>query len=370
MPICCSCSFVPPHVLNHLGRNAPTDEVRAAVQASAIVAKQQRTARAMEVPGVEAMLVSREAPLTAAPVTATGRPRKGKTKPATTTNAKRHVYDCEHQWTQQVKLVRDEGDAATKDKDSDLAYDYGGVVRDFYAAVLGRDSIDNSGLDLILNVHYGVDYMNAFWDGSQMTFGDGDGQIFSGFAASLDVVAHELTHGVTQYTANLDYQGQSGAINEHMSDVFGTVITQYQEKQTPETADWLIGDEIMGPTLYGEALRSMRSPGTAYDNKLMGADPQPAHTKDIYTGTSDNGGVHINSGILNRVFYLVASALGDSVKAGQVWYTALQRLWPTAQFADAAEVLIDSARTLVQSTIVPPGTPQIVRAALRDVGIV
>src|SRR4029077_5233041 len=180
--------------------------------------------------------------------------------------AARQVYDCQHQWNQRVKLVREEGGPPTGDEAADNAYNHAGTVRTFYAERLNRKSIDNADMNLILNVHYGVKFQNAFWDGDEMTFGDGDGKIFVDFTKSLDVVAHELTHGVTQWEANLVYDGQSGALNEHFSDVFGTVITQYAEKQTAGTADWLIGDEIMGSELYGEALRSMKEPGSAYDN--------------------------------------------------------------------------------------------------------
>ena len=118
--------------------------------------------------------------------------------------------------------------------------------------MLGRESIDNAGLDLIANVHFRKEYMNAFWDGDEMTFGDGDGAIFTSLAQSFDVVAHELAHGVTQFTAGLVYKNQSGALNEHFSDVFGTAITQWHLGQDVGEADWLIGDEIMRA--------SMRSP--------------------------------------------------------------------------------------------------------------
>ena len=184
-------------------------------------------------------------------------------------------------------------------------------------------------MDLICNVHYGAKFNNAFWYNGQITLGDGDGVIFTNFAQSLDVIAHELGHGVVENTANLVYEGQSGALNEHFADVFGTVVTQWVDKKAKEKAtgrevewldfareaDWLIGDEIMGPDLYGECLRSMSEPGTAYDNKFLGKDPQPAHMKDIYTGTGDNGGVHINSGIMNKAFHLTALEIGTDQAA-------------------------------------------------------
>jgi Zn-dependent metalloprotease len=242
-------------------------------------------------------------------------------------------------------------------------------VRRFFADKLGRMSIDNTGLDLVLNVHFDVQFNNAFWDGDEMTFGDGDGVIFSGFARSLDVVAHELAHGVTQFTAGLIYKGESGALNEHFSDVFGTSITQWAAGETPAEADWLIGDEIMGPDLYGEALRSMSHPGSAYDNPTLGSDPQPAHYADRYTGTADNGGVHINSGIPNRAFHMAAMEMGDTFEATRIWYHALQALPANATFAQAADQVATSARILVKSGAATKGATQIVRGAWRAVGV-
>src|SRR6476620_4668354 len=201
-----------------------------------------------------------------------------------------------------------------------------------------------------------------------MTFGDGDGEIFVDFTGSLDVIAHELAHGVTQWEANLEYDGQSGALNEHFSDVFGTVITQYFEKQTADTADWLIGDEIMGPRLKGEALRSMSEPGTAFDNELMGKDRQPSHMKDYYQLSDDNHGVHINSGILNKAFYLTAKNI-ETDKAGLIWYTALQNLCPTVLFNSAVKIIVRSAGDLAEAGQVPKGSPQVVRSAFKAVGL-
>jgi Zn-dependent metalloprotease len=289
--------------------------------------------------------------------------------PAATGTSRREVYDSGTTTNQRLKLVRSEGSPETKDAEVINAYDSAGVVRTYFKQILNRDSIDNRSMDLVLNVHFGNKYNNAFWDGDEMTFGDGDGVIFSGFARSLDVVGHELAHGVTQFSSGLIYQDESGALNEHFSDVFGTAITQWVNQERPEDADWLIGDEIMGPDLFGEALRSMRNPGTAYDNPILGKDPQPAHYADRYTGTDDNGGVHINSGIPNRVFYLVATELGDTQVAARIWYHALHFLKPTSTFAQAAGQVADSARILVKAGAVHKGATQIVRGAWRAVGV-
>jgi len=222
-----------------------------------------------------------------------------------------------------------------------------------YWEVFKRNSIDDHGLPLIGSIHYGHHYDNAFWNGQQMVFGDGDGQIFRRFTISIDIIGHELTHGVTGDTANLDYQDQPGALNESVSDVFGSMVKQYSAnpKQTTAAADWLIGEGIFMPSINGKALRSMKAPGTAYnDPKTIGQDPQPGTMAGYVNTNQDNGGVHINSGIPNHAFFLAATNLGGYSweKAGPVWYATLrdQALRPTAKFADFANVTISNASRL------------------------
>lgn len=345
------CHFVPPHVLKEVVEH--TDGPAAAAQLHLADAARESRSNALH-----AAAAGAPSPAVAL--------RLG---PPPTGTSRREVYDSEHTTNQRVTLVRAEGEPATDDADALAAYDHAGVVRRFFGEVLGRSSIDNRGLDLVLNVHFGSNYNNAFWDGDEMTFGDGDGVIFTGFARSLDVVAHELAHGVTQFTSALIYEDESGALNEHFSDVFGTAITQWTAGDSPQEADWLVGDEIMGPDLYGEALRSMAHPGSAYDNAIMGKDPQPAHYDDRYRGAADNGGVHINSGIANRAFYLAATELGDTLQATRIWYHALHALPPDATFAQAAEQVATSARILVKSGAVAKGATQIVRGAWQAVGV-
>ncbi len=209
--------------------------------------------------------------------------------------------------------------------------------------MLGRNSIDNAGMPILGLVHYSTDYANAFWDGQgHMFFGDGDGQLFTRLTASLDVIGHELTHGVTQYEANLVYQGQSGALNESMSDVFGSLTKQYAKKQTAKQADWLIGPDIVGPALK-PALRSMKAPGTA--NQY---DKQPATMDDYVNTAADNGGVHINSGIPNYAFYVTATTLGGKAweKAGLIWYDSLRddKIKPTSGFKSFARATVRQAQ--------------------------
>jgi Zn-dependent metalloprotease len=336
----CRCMFVPPRVLENLAR-VGLENARLSVQQS----RQSRSKRGVRLVDMQTFT--------------------GASTPGT---AARQVYNCNNTWQQRKELVRSEGDPDVDDKVVNEVYEYAGIVRDYFNSVIDRNSIVNCGMDLILNVHFGKDYMNAYWDGDEMTFGDGDGTIFKSFTKSLDVVAHELSHGVTQFTADLEYYGESGALNEHFSDVFGSAITQFAQKQDAESADWLIGNEIMGPELYGETLRSMRAPGMAYNHELMGKDPQPDHMRNYYAGLDDNQGVHINSGIPNKAFYLVAMEIGTE-SATLVWYGALRKLWSTAKFNDAVEVIVESARLLTKDGKIPPGSTQRVRAAFKAVGL-
>ena len=240
------------------------------------------------------------------------------------------------------KLRRKEGGAATGDAAVDEAYKYSGNVWSFYWKLFKRNSIDDAGMTLVSTVHAGQGYDNAFWNGYQMVYGDGDGIIFQRFTRSLDVVAHELTHGVVQYTSGLVYQGEPGALNEHFADVFGSLVKQYAKQQTAKAADWLIGKELIVPAPTRMAIRSMKAPGTAFvGDPYLGNDPQPAHYKNKYTGAGDNGGVHINSGIMNHAFYLAAVMSKGNAWAtvGPIWYQVMQNLLPTSNFADCAAQL-------------------------------
>jgi Zn-dependent metalloprotease len=175
----------------------------------------------------------------------------------------RTIYDAQHRAdVHATAMLRQEGGARVADGAANEAYDGLGDTYRFYWEVLTRDSIDDAGLPLLGEVHFGDAYDNAFWDGERMMFGDGDGRLFTGFTRALDVIGHELTHGVTESTVNLLYTGQSGALNESISDVFGSLVKQYRRGQTGDQADWLIGEGILGPALHGVALRSMKAPGT------------------------------------------------------------------------------------------------------------
>lgn len=243
-------------------------------------------------------------------------------KNATPGQVRREIYDSEQTQNLPGTLVRSEGQPAGNDIASTEAYDYLGVTYDFFWQAYQRHSLDNQGLSLKGTVHYGKGYQNAFWNGQQMVFGDGDGEIFNRFTIALDVVGHELAHGVTETEAGLIYFEQAGALNESLSDVFGSLVKQFHQKQTADQADWIIGEGLLAEGIKGKGLRSMSEPGTAYDDLLLGKDPQPADMKGYIQTRDDNGGVHLNSGIPNRAFYLAAKALGGYAweQAGYAWY--------------------------------------------------
>ncbi|MBV6624911.1 MAG: M4 family metallopeptidase [Rivularia sp. (in: Bacteria)] len=286
-----------------------------------------------------------------------------------TSGKNRNIYDAKNLQELPGEIVRSEGDAATEDEAVNEAYDAAGATYDFFKEVCDRNSIDDKGLRLDSTVHYGKDYENAFWNGSQMVYGDGDGELFNRFTKSADVIGHELTHGVTQYEADLIYFGESGALNESFSDVFGSLVKQRINNQTANEADWLIGVELFTEKVQGEAIRSMKSPGTAYNDPVLGKDPQPAHMKDIYKGTKDNGGVHINSGIPNRAFYLAATEIGGYAweKAGKIWYVTLcEKLDSKANIKQAAEITIAVAQELYGES---SSEQQAVNNAWKQVGV-
>jgi len=263
---------------------------------------------------------------------------------------RRNVYDARQAWTLPGRLVMAEHKKRSLDPHVNEAYDGAGATHDFYASVFGRNSIDNRGLRLDSTVHYGVRFVNAFWNGRQLVYGDGDGRLFNHFTSAIDVIAHELTHGVTQYSSGLGYTGETGALNEHLADAFGIMVKQYRLGQTAEESDWIIGAGLFGPLVHGKGIRSMAAPGTAYDDPILGRDPQPSHMRDFVVTAADRGGVHINSGIPNHAFYRAAMELGDEVwpVLGLIWYDAATsgRLAPDAGFGDFAQLTVTTAAEL------------------------
>ena len=261
----------------------------------------------------------------------------------------RTIFDAKNSENLPGTLVRREGGKVKGGKTVTEAYDYSGSTYNFFREIFDRNSIDTRGMKLDSTVHYGEGYNNAFWNGTQMVYGDGDGDIFQRFTKSIDVIGHELTHGVTQYEAALEYEGQAGALNESFSDIFGSLVKQYALKQKADKADWLIGPGLFTKKIKGIALRSMKEPGSAYNDPTIGKDPQPGHMKNYVSTSSDNGGVHINSGIPNRAFYLTAMDLGGYAweKAGRIWYVTLtEKLRERSDFQKATDYTLQVAENL------------------------
>jgi Zn-dependent metalloprotease len=340
-PLLC---IVPPYVLAHLARLSDPRLKKIAEAA-------MRTLMLSERLRGERQAIGHIAPLATTP----------------TGTRRRTIYDAHQGGSLPGDLVRGEDDPPSQDVAVNEAYDGLGATYDLYFDRFGRRSIDGKGMRLDATVHYRKLFNNAFWNGRQMVFGDGDGVIFRRFTRCLDVIGHELTHGVTQFEAGLEYQGQQGALNESISDVFGSLTKQNALDQTAEQADWLIGAGLFAPGVKGKALRSMKEPGTAYDDPRLGKDPQPANMKDYVDTEDDNGGVHLNSGIPNRAFCLAALGFGGYawLKAGRVWYLALtQVLGEKASFADAAEATIAVAGRELGND-----GADVVRAAWNAVGV-
>lgn len=284
----------------------------------------------------------------------------------------RAVYDANHSENENAlpgKQVRIEGQKAVTDVNVNEAYDNTGHVLDFYESIFNWKSIDNENMHVVSSVHFATNYENAFWDPEkmQMVFGDG-GDFLYHFTKCVDVIGHEMTHAVTEHTSPLDYQGQSGALNEHISDVFGIMIKQKVENEDAANADWLIGEGCLLPDVKGVSLRSMKAPGTAYDDPRFGKDPQPDNFKDYKITVEDNGGVHLYSGIPNKAFYLASVAFGGYSweKAGQVWWKTMNsgRIPPKCTFLQYADVTVDIAQETFGDD-----AAKIVRNAWNEVGV-
>lgn len=300
---------------------------------------------------------------------------------------RRIIYDSGNGNNLPGNQILIEGGQIPADPAAKEAYEFSGITWDFFKQLFNRSSIDNSGYILHSSIHYqeglnGLD--NAFWNGQQMIYGDGSGTVFDRFTKSIEVVAHELTHGITQYEANLIYTNQSGALNEHFSDVFGILVRQWNafqngdlKQEDPNTADWVIGKDLFLPGIAGVGLRSMSKPGSAFDDpRLGGKDPQPYHMDNYFdlpnTAEGDWGGVHYNSGIPNYAFYLVAVAIKRPAweVAGQIWYRTLtERLKGDADFMKCATETISVARDYFGDDIADLVAAAWVRVGIKEVKI-
>src|SRR6187549_1466453 len=245
------CSIVPPHILRNIAARGD-DEDRARALAAlkwSAATRGERQALAPAAAGLSVLPPRRK---------------------------RRTVYDARHGGELPGLIVRGEGAPRTRDEFVNEAYEGAGRTYDFFRRVYGRRSVDDHALRIDSSVHFGDGFNNAHWNGRQMIYGDGDGKYFRRFTSALDIIAHELTHGVSQYTAGFAYSGQSGALAEHFSDVFGVLAKQYWSRQTAARADWLVG-ALFTSRVNGAAIRSLKSPGSAYDDPILGRDPQPAH---------------------------------------------------------------------------------------------
>jgi Zn-dependent metalloprotease len=322
--------IIPPYINEHLAQS-PDPVVRARALANLVAGAAFRAVREMAqaMPGLMAVL---------------------------SPNRRKHrlVYDAKQTDRLPGDLARSEGQAKGSDVAVNQAYDFAGDTYDFYNQVFQRNSLDDNGMTLISSVHVAevdsagqyVPMNNAFWNGRQMAYGDGDGAVFSRFTGALDVVGHELTHGVQSFASNLTYYGQSGALNEHLADVFGALVRQWKNGETALKASWVIGAEVLVPAATRRGIRDMENPGTAFVNDPdLGTDPQPAHLSRLYAGPRDRGGVHINSGIPNRAFVLTAKALKGHAwdVAGRIWYNALLQMNSSSQFLDCAKLTVQIA---------------------------
>jgi Zn-dependent metalloprotease len=196
-------------------------------------------------------------------------------------------------------------------------------------------------------VHYGESYANAFWSGNALVVGDGDGTRFMTFAL-VDVLTHEMCHALPELRA-LVYKGQTGALIESICDVLGILAKQWSSGQTVNESNWVIGEGVYAESVIGEGIRSMRAPGTAYDDPVLGRDPQFATMREYVDTTPDSGGVHVNVGIPNHAYYLASEELGGRAweTTGKIWYDSLSELASTTEptFVDFAQVTIGVAKS-------------------------
>lgn len=344
--------IVPPYLLQEISRNgSPSQQEHA--RHSLVSTAELRSMRAVT----------------------TGATGFDETTAAYTTVKERLVFDVENGSVLPGALVRGEGDPPVDDPAVNEAYDGAGATYDLFKDEYGRNSIDDRGMCIESSIHYRVGYDNAFWNGQQMVYGDGDEdlpeeqRLFNRFTIAMDVIAHELTHGVTQFEAGLLYRGQSGALNESVSDVFGALVNQYFLGETAKEADWIISKGLFTANVNGVGIRSLKEPGTAYDDPVIGKDPQPAHMDDYVTTLEDSGGVHINSGIPNHAFYVTAVELGGKAweKAGRIWYvTLIDKLSGDSDFQDAARLTFAAAGELYGKSSLEQ---QAVRTGWAEVGI-
>jgi Zn-dependent metalloprotease len=301
----CTCHIVPKFVLDRLAHDKTlSDEIRRASFESSLISDAFRALREQQgklsatLRGVGAQLTD----LAASPEIT--------------------VFDSKH--TQSLPGVPVHSPGSSKDTASKQAFGETTKVAEFYGEIFRRNSVDGAGMTLVSSVHYGKKYNNAFWNGSQMVYGDGDGQIFTDFTAGNDVIGHELTHGVTQHSLQLGYSDDAGGLNESVSDCFGSMFRQWQAGQTSVQADWLIGSGIMGPVAKERGYTCLRDMANPANTKALA--PQPTNYSQVTPGMDP----HFSSGPPNLAFCLACKAVpGHSWETiGQIWYHVLTASGP------------------------------------------
>ena len=241
-------------------------------------------------------------------------------------------------------LSRTEGQAPVSDATVNNNYDKLGVVYDCYQQLFARDSYNGAGAKLISSVHYSNNYVNAFWNGTQMVYGDGDGSTASNLAHSMDVTAHELTHAVTSSESNLTYSGESGGLNEAMSDIFGNVCEWFRDGRVVSANTWIVGEDVWTPATPGDGLRYMNDP------------VRDGVSKDLWVSGVGSADVHYTSGIANLAFYLLSQGgthprgktsvqvTGIGIeKAAQIFYRANRDILTASSNFAAAKTATEQA---------------------------
>ncbi|AWN48330.1 peptidase M4 family protein [Methylobacterium terrae] len=341
----CTCHIVPADVLRRLAQDASLsqDTQRAFIDTAKVDVEQRRIR-------VQAVKLTMVAQATAQTVTALA--------PAPALS----LYDCNH--TQNLPGTPIANPPASADQTARNVSATTSDVADFYATVFKRNSIDDGGMTLLSSIHYGIKYANAFWNGLQMAYGDGDGLIFTDFSQSNDVIAHELTHGVTQYTLQLNYTNEAGGLNEHLSDCFGSMFRQWKANQTVAQADWLIGKDIVGPQAQAKGLTCLRDMANPAGAHCIG--PQITHFSQYKAGMDP----HYSSGVPNLAFHTICMAVGGQSwdKVGQVWY----RVMTTSGAKPAMRMKTFANRTRSAASQLYPGDTalsQAVDAGWKQVGL-
>ena len=296
----CNCQIVPKDVIDRLaGDKQLSAELRKALSHTALVSDEIRKLR------VQAGALTNAVQVIGAHVV----------ELAASPNVT--VYDCKS--TQNLPGAPVAAPDKSPDPTAKRAFGETKRVAEFYKTIFDRNSIDNAGMTMMSSIHYGVKFNNALWAGSQMVYGDGDGEIFVDFTNGNDVIGHELTHGVTQHTLQLAYNDDAGGLNESLSDCFGSMFRQWEASQDVNSADWLIGSDIMGPTAKARGFKSLRNMANPADTLCLA--PQPTLYSQLHPGMDP----HYTSGPPNLAFYVTCKEAGGKSweKIGQVWYTAL-----------------------------------------------